>query len=373
MKDYKFLLVLLLVSCCLSSCANLAHEKPENNSFIFSAEDKNNPLRVFRIPIPKEILSLTEEILSKTDDKTPLGTVKALSLYNSGYVIGTPKIQKMQDWLTELGIQKVGACGEFSNLLAAMLAVRGIKSRIITLANYPENDGHVVIEVLINGRWVVFDPTYSSYFSIVKADGTEELLGFEELRSAKYNEKDISHTILNKERYIQGGKMAEQFAGLKIYKKANPAGVIGPSYPMYYPLFLDAQLKTNILTSKPNSRFNNQGAGLLGSTYDRNYNHKLVLSNLKVGNNYRIRIAIETGVVEKSLEKIKYFKAAAYKNKINTIPISTLQYDLKKNKFYFWDIKFTPQNTEETIFIKNFHVGDRVVYLRVYSISLIED
>lgn len=59
--------------------------------------------------------------------------------------------------------------------------------------------------------------------------------------------------------------------------------------------------------------------------------------------------------------------------KINTIPISTMLYNLKKNKFYFWDIKFTPKNTEETIFVKNFHVGDKAVYLKVYSISLIED
>ena len=315
MKGCKFLLVLLLVSCCLSSCTNFAHKKLEDNSFIFSAEDKNNPLRIFMIPTPKEILSLTEEILSKSDDKTPFGTVKALSLYNSDYVIGTPKIQKMQDYLTELVIQKVGSCGDFSSLLSVMLAVRGIKSRIIGLYNYPDNSGHVVIEVLIRGKWVVFDPTYSSYFSIIKPDGTEELLSFEELRSGNYNEKDTRHTILNKERYIQGGKYAEQFAGLEIYEKANPAGVIGSRYPMYYPLFLDAQLKTNILTNKPSTVFNAQGAAFLGSTADRNYNHKLSLSNLKVGNNYRIRIAIKDGVVEKSLKKIKYFKAAAYKNK----------------------------------------------------------
>ncbi len=315
MKGYKFLLVLLLVSCCLSSCANFAHEKLQDNSFIFSAEDKNNPLRIFRTPIPKEILSLTEEILLKSDDQTPLGTLKALSLYSSNYVIGMPKIHESKNYLTELVAQKVGGCGDFSALLSAMLTVRGIKSRFIGLYNYPQHGGHVVIEVLINGRWVVFDPTYSSYFSIIKPDGTEELLSFEELRSGKHNEKDTRHTILNKERYIQGGKYAEQLAGPEIYKKANPAGVNDASYPSYYPLFLDAQLKPNILTNKPFNILNEQGSALLGSTYDKNYNYKLVLSNLKVGNSYRIRIAIENGVVEKSLKKIKYFKAAAYKNK----------------------------------------------------------
>jgi Transglutaminase-like domain len=178
-----------------------------NGQFIFTSQDKNNPLRLFRYQIPKELICLTDEILSKSNDNSPFGVVKTLSLYSANYKYADLKVLNDEDYITEVLTQKVGMCRDFANLLSAMLAVRSIKSRMLVLHNYPNvYSGHVVIEVLVNDKWVVFDPSYSSYFSIAKTDGTEELLSFDELRSGKYEQKDIKHTILNKERYDYYGK-----------------------------------------------------------------------------------------------------------------------------------------------------------------------
>lgn len=276
-----------------------------------------------------------------------------------------------ENYISELLTQKVGSCGDFANLLSAMLAVQGVKSRIIGLYNYPESNGHVVLEVWINDGWVVFDPTYSSYFSLVQSDGREQLLSFKELHSGRYNQNKIKHTILNKERYKKGGDLAQAFAKLEIYQQAEPSGVIGHQYPMYFPLFLDTQLKPKIVTTAPDACYKDQGSVSIGFG-NINRNHKLTLSNLQVGNNYLIKIDFKHAQGEGLKTKYKYFKAAAYKNDINNKPISELKYDIMENNPYSWEIPFTAQSNTEVLFIKHFHTGNDFLYLNIDTISLIE-
>ncbi len=53
-----------------------------------------------------------------------------------------------------------GPCGSHSNVVIALLAVRGVRSRPLLITNDENRVIHTVVEALIDGRWVVADPTY---------------------------------------------------------------------------------------------------------------------------------------------------------------------------------------------------------------------
>jgi hypothetical protein len=162
---------------------------------------------------------------------------------------------------------------------------------------------------------------------------------------------------------------AKAFADLEIYMNAEPAGVIGPEYPMYYPLFLDLQSQP-IIEVGSETYSSHQGADFLGIAY-RNQNFKLILLGLKVGNSYNIKINFKK-VGGEDIDKIKYFNAVGYKNRINGMILSKLQYDVQENAPYVWEIKFIASKVTEEIFIKHLHVSYSYLYLNVEKFSLSE-
>jgi hypothetical protein len=66
----------------------------------------------------------------------------------------------------ETFLLKKGACGEFSNLLISFLRSQEIPSRFVAGYVFGEKDfqPHSWVEVLINGKWVPFDPTWLEGF-----------------------------------------------------------------------------------------------------------------------------------------------------------------------------------------------------------------
>lgn len=65
--------------------------------------------------------------------------------------------------------ERKGMCDEYSLVLIAMASSLGYDGRLVRLTG---DGGHFVTEILINGTWVVFDPTFDRYY---KENG--ELLG----------------------------------------------------------------------------------------------------------------------------------------------------------------------------------------------------
>ncbi|MDR1658014.1 MAG: hypothetical protein LBT47_10765 [Deltaproteobacteria bacterium] len=50
--------------------------------------------------------------------------------------------------------------------------------------NYPENSGHAVAEIKVDGRWQLCDPTYGLYYTTEPGNNLNPyLLSFEELRN----------------------------------------------------------------------------------------------------------------------------------------------------------------------------------------------
>ena len=127
--------------------------------------DERNPLRVYGNLICKYVELPANDILKNAEsDITDHEKVMCFMEYISDYKIGFTKSDS-GDYLQNVIIRKVGACGGYSNLLAALCATQEIESRLLTLGNYPENDGHAVVEIKIDGKWADYDPTYVSYYT----------------------------------------------------------------------------------------------------------------------------------------------------------------------------------------------------------------
>jgi hypothetical protein len=71
-------------------------------------------------------------------------------------------------------------CWGMSALLRDLIVISGGEARVVQLyrSNYEPNNTHVVVEVRLDGRWVVFDPT----FNVTLHDEEARLLGVSEIR-----------------------------------------------------------------------------------------------------------------------------------------------------------------------------------------------
>lgn len=75
----------------------------------------------------------------------------------------------------------VGKCGGRAHVLRGLLEVAGFRTRIANLHNIPIQGNHSMVEVWMDGRWVLADPTFGTAFS---RDG--HLLGLDDLRYELY-------------------------------------------------------------------------------------------------------------------------------------------------------------------------------------------
>jgi hypothetical protein len=57
-----------------------------------------------------------------------------------------------------------GACGDYTHVLGRALRTAGIKINIIQMKVGDLFGGHIVIEALVENRWIILDPLYNLYF-----------------------------------------------------------------------------------------------------------------------------------------------------------------------------------------------------------------
>ncbi len=72
------------------------------------------------------------------------------------------------------------SCGGMAQLFYEMVAASGLPARVVQLyrSDFDLTDTHVLVEVLIDDRWVIFDPTFNLTFE----DSYGHLLGVREVR-----------------------------------------------------------------------------------------------------------------------------------------------------------------------------------------------
>ena len=79
----------------------------------------------------------------------------------------------------------IGICGHQAELFGAILKALGLKTRPVQFW-WRDDEGkavnHIAVEVVLDGKWRLFDPTFGAYF----LDERQELLGTEEIRRGKF-------------------------------------------------------------------------------------------------------------------------------------------------------------------------------------------
>lgn len=248
---------------------------PEGDIVIFEAKDPSNPLSIFRVPITRRMQKLAEDLSCGT--RSHLEAIERFMTYIDGFAVGVASAATPDMTV----IERVGACGTYSQVLLALARCIGIPGRYIGLYNYPVNDGHTTPELYIDGKWMLFDPTTHVYYAETDSEGALPLSYEETL--ARYQARQ---PVLRVGQNSRAGR--DSYSGPAIFLNANPQGVIGPDKPMRYPLGLDVLTLPEL--SELDFGAEHQGASYIGAAGVNN-EQIWTLSSLTPGRNYRFTLA----------------------------------------------------------------------------------
>lgn len=318
---------------------------------ILSSTDERNPLSIIRVPITEFYRSTADKLLAGQRNWSDFDKIMKFMEHITYFSVGIPTQNKPEHVLLE----KIGACGDFSNVLVALAAVSGIKGRVITLANYPERLGHVVTEIFIDGKWRLFDPTYGLYF---KDSKTGDIMSFEELRDAANKAVPV---YINKARYAQSGEQTG-WGTQRVYLYANPAGPVGVDKPMFYPLVFDC--KKNVLLNPPDLSY--QGANYIGAAMI-NSNWLWTLKNLTVGRKYLFVITPARIGGESNSGNFQFTCQVSGKQTKEKFDLTVNRRNLKP-----LEIPFTADSPEMTLKFTHPYLGPEFHYLSISKIQLKE-
>ncbi|WP_256814905.1 MULTISPECIES: D-glucuronyl C5-epimerase family protein [Pseudomonas] len=222
--------------------------KLEPGEDYLDAQDERNPLRIFRLPVTTKVKSISDELVKgvEGDHEKILSFMKFIN----GFKVGVASSMTPEAAIDE----RVGACGSFTNTLLALSAAQGIEGRVISLLNYPKNDGHAVAEIKVQGKWALYDPTFGAFYTLV---GSNAPLSFDEIKAgyAKGMNIQVHHSLMR--------SGIEGYTGKNIFTQASPSGVIGPDRPFYFPLKLSFVGQSSVDETKFGAMW--QGAGYLGA------------------------------------------------------------------------------------------------------------
>ncbi len=330
------------------------------SNIVLNSRDDTNPLSVWRQPLTENIYKLADNILGNNKNLTDHEKVVKFMEYIKEFKIGVSTYN-----IEEVIKDKIGACGEYANILAALLTTQNIDSRLITLANFPENDGHVSLEVKINDKWSVYDPTYGVYYTTTPDElKNPYVLSFDELRSGRGKDADVTRIVGTPERLIS--QMAYNFLGPEIYELANPAGVIGPENKMFYPLYLDYIVDNEITKDEFTTAY--QGISYIGAAGINN-SHIWSISNLEPQKVYKLIIDMSFIGGEKYGED---FDAYAQINNGGSI-INGKDYTFNStNNNLTWEIEFVADLKNVEIILSHNYFGPEFHYINIDSISVNE-
>lgn len=251
-----------------------------NDSEVLGAKDSDNPLNIYRRPLKKSVFSLADLLLDGAEDASEFQKMMIFLDFISDWYIG---FDDEADYLSLSSY--ISACGGYSNLFAALAATQGLKARLITLANYPLNDGHAVCEVFYDDAWHLFDPTYGAYYTTTPEDTVSPMvLSFEELAEGGGNRPETTCVVTAPQRLTSAN--AYSFLGPTIYEAADPKGPVGPAYPMTYQLTLDLSEGE---VDRDHFGADRQGISFIGAA-DINASQRWTLTGLETGKTYEFVI-----------------------------------------------------------------------------------
>ncbi len=330
----------------------------EEAEIALSGDDEKNPLRVWRQPISENVFLLSNELLGTDENLTDHEKVVLYMNYIGDFKVGSTDAQVSNDI-----INNIGSCGNFCNILAALLVEQGIESRIITLANHPENYGHVVLEVKINDKWSVYDPTYGAYYTTTPENTKDPyVLSYEELKSGRGDEEDVTQVVNTPERLTS--EAAYDFLGPYIYEVANPAGVIGAENKLYYPLELN--LLTDATLTRDEFTTAYQGVSYIGAASTNN-SHIWTIGALEANGNYKMSIkGLFVGGELSAADFLAYIEESS-----NVEILSGEEYSFNyPDGDLLWEINFTAKSDMVHLTLSHDYVGPEFHYISIEEISI---
>ena len=329
---------------------------------LYKANDKDNPLAIWNLPITTYWSELSEKILKDYKDikLTPHQQAMLFLKYTEDYSIGYPKQGANPKYVIE---EQIGSCGTFTNVFLALMKVNGFNGRVVGLYNYPKDTGHSVAEVFYNDKWHLYDTTYSSYFTTTPSDIIHpNVLAFKEVK--KSNSENTTIYIANIKRYYKYANLAKQYVSFNMYKLSNPSGPIGMKNNMIFPITMD--FKTKRVITKKDFGPKNQGASYIGVA-GVNQSHRYILNNLKSNKNYILSLTPKFIGGHKDLDRFDLYISSEH----CIIQNKTITYLANSKKTI--QINFNTAN-EEMCIIDIYHKlsGDYMKYLSLNKIELKE-
>lgn len=319
----------------------LTQQTYEEHKIYLSALDERNPLSVGRLPITLKIKNISDALCKGIESDHD----KIISFMN--YINKSEYRSPSKSDLNTVVNEKTGICGDYANLLAALCACQNIKARIITINYFTKQNGHVVIEAFVDGKWRLYDPTYGGYYVLI-SDKNKLPLSLEEILKIYKNEPESIEFIPTIRR-----NGFDLYTGKDIYLNSNPVGPVGLDKPMFYPLSLKAGAELDLSIFK--TVIENQGSNIIGAS-TINTNHIWTLHGLSKGKKYEFIIFPKSLQKENAKRNVFILKASYLESGCSsTRPLKTLEHEFKfKNgKTEPWIIKFKAES--EKIQMRLYH------------------
>lgn len=317
------------------------------------AYEKNNPLSIFRRPISVNVKRNSDRlVVGLTSDHEK---IKKFMSYIDEFQVGVP------DSTTPDAImkQRLGACGEFTNVLLALTAAQGMPGRYINMYNYPKADGHTVAEIKVDGKWRLYDPTYSAYY--ISGEGSrDDALGYDEIVK-RYKAGASVFIVMGN---VRAGE--RQFTGRKIFTHASPAGVIGPDHPMMFPLELSLNGNSSLTETDFGPEY--QGGDYIGAA-STNQQQRWLLKGLTAGKPYVFVIQ------PKELGGDPSSEPPAFNVHADVISGSSKTeqahvFDFSNGSVEPWSISFTAESSSAIVELKHNYRGPEYRFMKIRSYTL---
>ena len=330
----------------------------EENEIVLEGNNPENPLYPYRRPVKRCIYTLAEHILGK--EAARLSTHEKIIRfmnYISEFKVGSASYVR-EEYLQKLVLDKIGSCGDYSNLLAALCVTQGIKTRLLTLGNYPEGSGHAVIEILVNGKWSMYDPTYALYYTTTPENAKmPNVLSFRELKLGMGKNKNVIR-VVGSDSHITG-RYSYQYMGPEIYEKANPSGIVSPKSKLCYPISYFYKGEEEIDLTKY------QGAAYLGAACINN-SQLWKISGLEPGKEYKF-VVKSAGICGEYVDSLK-----TYVDIKHGMIKSGCMKKWSKNRQKEWDIQFIPDCSTVVLKLDHKETGEQLHYLAFEAVKISE-
>ena len=335
----------------------LTQQTYEEHKLYLSAIDQRNPLSVFRRPITLKIKSISD-VLSKDIEKDH-DKIMSFMNYINKFGCGRPSKSNLNTVVSE----KTGICGDYSNLLIALCACQNIKARLITINYFTKQNGHVVVEAFIDGKWRLYDPTYGGYYRLV-SDKNKLPLSLKEIIKIYKNKPESIEFIPT---ILRDG--LNLFTGKDIYLNSNPIEVVGIDEPLFYPLLLKAGDKLVKLAFLSDNRLHNAGASIIGAN-SINTNHIWTLHGLSKGKHYEFIIFPKSFKKENAERNIFVLKASYLeKGRLKTFEH---KFKFENDKVEPWIIKFNAESEKIQMKLYHDYKGPDLFFMEMDSYELRE-